>query len=108
MIKDVGHTAADQDAAEDVKRSGGNAAVQQKRKLGRAVFRQIADILEGRKADSERDGSMCHLLLLRSKDQEVKEQRGQHGSEQHIGGKVQSEVDKIAHERNGPENSPFV
>ncbi len=74
VVKDVGHAAADQGAAEDVHCPGGNTTDQQKGKLRGSVFGQIAGIFKGRKADRERKGSVCHLLFLRFKDQIVEEQ----------------------------------
>ena len=67
VVKDVGHAAADQDAAEDVHCPGRNTTDQQKGKLRGSVFGQIAGIFKGRKADRERKGSACHLLFLRFK-----------------------------------------
>ena len=58
VVKDVGHAAADQDAAEDVHCPGRNTTDQQKGKLRGSVFGQIAGIFKGRKADRERKGSV--------------------------------------------------
>ena len=58
-----------------MQRSGGDPADQQKVKIGRAVFRQIADIFKGSKTNGDGDGCRRHLFRLRLKNQIEKQQR---------------------------------
>lgn len=68
-----------------MQRSGGDPADQQKVKIGRAVFRQIADIFKGSKTNGDGDGCRRHLFRLRLKNQIEKQQWQQFMTSSHTG-----------------------
>lgn len=72
----VGNAKSREDAAEDMQRTGGNAADEEKVKVFRTVFCQVADIFEGGEAHSDGNGHAGQLLRLRLKDEKI-EQQGQ-------------------------------
>ena len=73
--KDIRNTEAGKNAAEKMQRPGGDPADQQKIKIGRAVFRQVADVFKGSKAYGDRNGCRRHLFRLRLENQIEKQQR---------------------------------
>ena len=72
--KDIRNTEAGKNAAEKMQCSGGDPADQQKIEIGRAVFRQVADIFKGSKTNGDGDGCRRHLFRLRLKNQIEKQQ----------------------------------
>lgn len=73
----IGNTKARQNPTEDVNRTGGDPANEQKGKVLRTVLRQVTHVFKGGKAHGNSDGRRRQLFWLRLEDQKVEQQRQQ-------------------------------